>query len=184
MTSLPNTVGPNGQIIVNSGPPLHTGFIQHIQGSPLEAAAGKTIAAQQNQAAAARALGAGQKGASRKRRRRQRGGVNLNANIPSIPEAGTIPGVSHAQNHLNGINALNQIGADKVYDGLINATPIKMGGFRFRDAEELYPGSGTQEDTKHRRRTKKKHGSRNKRTHRRISRKSASRHSRRRRSHK
>lgn len=184
MTSLPNTVGPNGQIIVNDTGPLQRGFIQHIQGSPLEAATAKTIGAQQNQAAAARALGAGQKGASRKRRRRQRGGLNLNANIPSIPEAGTIPGVSHTQNHLDAVNARNQIAADKVYDGLINATPIKMGGFRLRDAEELYPGSGTQDDTKHRRRTKKKHGSRNKRTHRRISRKSASRHSRRRRAHK
>ena len=184
MTSLPNTVGPNGQIIVNSGPPLHTGFVQNIQGSPLEAAAAKTLAAQANQVAAAKALGAGQKGASRKRRRRMRGGVNLTANIPYIPEAGTIQGVSHAQNHLNAINNLNQIRADQVYDGLVNATPIKMGGFRFREAEELYPGSGTHEDTKHRRRTKKKHGSRHKRVNRRVSRKSSSRRSRRHRSHK
>ena len=182
MTSLPNTVGPNGQIIVNSGPPLHTGFIQHIQGSPLEAAAAKTLAAQQAQIAAAKSLGAGQKGSSR--RRKMKGGVNLTANIPSIPEAGTIPGVSHAQNHINAINNLNQLRHDQVYDGLGNATPIKLGGFRMRDAEELYPGSGTQEDTKHRRKTKKKHGSRHKRTHRRISRKSSSRRSRRRRSHK
>jgi hypothetical protein len=185
MTSLPNTVGPNGQIIVNSGPPLHTGFIQHIQGSPLEAAAGKTLAAQQAQISAAKSLGAGQKGASRRhRKKRQRGGVNLTANIPSIPEAGTIPGISHAQNHVNGINNLNQIRHDQVYDGLTKATPIKMGGFRFRDAEEMYPGSGTHEDTKHRRKTKKKHGSRHKRTHRRVSRKSSARRSRGRRSHK
>ncbi len=125
MTSLPNTVGPNGQIIVNSGPPLQTGFIQNLQGSALEAAAAKTLAAQASQAAAAKSLGAGQKGASRKRRR-QRGGVNLNANIPSIPEAGTIPGVSHTQNHLNAVNTLNQLRHDQVYDGLINATPMKM----------------------------------------------------------
>lgn len=183
MTSLPNTVAPNGQIIINQGPPLHDGFIQHIQGSPLEASAAKTLAATTSQVAAAKALGAGQKGASRKRRK-QRGGVNLNANIPSIPEAGTIPGVSHAQNHLNAVNQLNQIRHDQVYDGLMNATPIQMGGFRFRDAEDLYPGSGTQEDTKHRRRTKKKHGSRNKRVNRRVSRKSASRHRRSRRAHK
>lgn len=182
MTSLPNTVGPNGQIIVNSGPPLYTGFTQHIQGSPLEAAAAKTLAAQASQVAAAKALGAGQKGASRLRK--MRGGVNLTANIPSIPEAGTIPGVSHAQNHINAINNLNQIRHDQVYDGLINATPIKLGGFRLRDAEEMYPGSGTHDDTKHRRKTKKKHGSRHKRVNRRISRKSSSRRSRRRRSHK
>lgn len=183
MTSLPNTVAANGQILINSGPPLHTGFIQHMQGSPIEAAAAKTLAAQASQVAAAKALGAGQKGASR-RRRRQRGGVNLNANIPSIPEAGTIPGVSYAQNHLNGINNLNQLRHDAVYDGLYKATPIQLGGFRLRDAEELYPGSGTHEDTKHRRKTKKKHGSRHKRTHRRVSRKSSARRSRGRRSHK
>lgn len=185
MTSLPNTVGPNGQIIINQGPPLHTGFIQHMQGGPIDAAAAKTLAAQQSQITAAKSLGAGQRGSSRKRKhRKMRGGVNLNANIPSIPEANTIPGVSHTQNHLNAINNLNQIRADQVYDGLVNATPIKMGGFRMRDAEELYPGSGTQVDTKHRRRTKKKHGSRHKRAHRRFSRKSTARRSRGRRSHK
>ena len=183
MTSLPNTVGPTGQIIINQGPPLHTGFVQNMQGSPIEAAAAKTMAAQQSQAAAAKALGAGQKGSSR-RRRRQRGGVNLNASIPSVPEAGTIKGVSHAQNHINAVNNLNQLKHDQVYDGLINATPMKIGGFRFRDAEGLYPGSGTHEDTKHHRKTKKKHGSRHKRTHRRISRKSTSRRRRGRRSHK
>lgn len=183
MTSLPNTVGPNGQIIVNSGPPLHTGFVQHIQGGPIDAAASKTMAAYHTQVETAKALGAGQKGSSRKRRR-MRGGVNLNANIPSIPEAHTIPGVSHAQNHLNAINNLNQLRADQVYDGLVNATPIKMGGFRIRDAEGMYPGSGTQVDTKRSRRTKKKHGSRHKRTHRRLRNKSSSRHRRRNRSHK
>ncbi len=183
MTSLPNTVGPNGQITITSG---HTPFVpphQNIQGSPLEAAAAKTLAAQANQAAAARALGAGQKGSSRKRRK-MRGGVNLNVSATSVPEAHSIPGVSHIQNHINAVNNLNQIRNDQVYDGLAGATPMKVGGFRFRDAEGLYPGSGTQEETKHRRKTKKKHGSRHKRVNRRVSRKSSSRRSRRRRSHK
>jgi len=183
MTSLPNTVGPNGQIIINSGPTPFIPAHQNIQGSPLEAAAAKTLASQQSQINATRALGAGQKGSSRKRRK-MRGGVNLTVSPVSIPEAHTIPGVSHVQNHINAVNNLNQLRHDQVYDGLNNATPIKLGGFRFRDAEELYPGSGTQEDTKHRRKTKKKHGSRNKRVNRRISRKSSSRRSRRRRSHK
>lgn len=183
MTSLPNTVGPNGQIIVNSGPPMYIPSHQNIEGSPLEAAAAKTLAAQQSQIAAAKALGAGQKGSSRKRRK-MRGGVNLTANIPYIPEGGSIPGVSHAQNHLNAVNNLNQIRHDAVYDNLMGATPMKVGGFRLRDAEELYPGSGTHEDTKHRRKTKKKHGSRHKRVNRRVSRKSSSRRSRRRRAHK
>ena len=130
MTSLPNTVTSTGQIIVNQGPPLHTGFTQNITGSPIDAAASKTLAAQQLQTAAAKSLGAGQKGSSRRRRRRMRGGVNLNASIPTVPEAGTIPGVSHAQNHLNAVDNLNQIRADKVYDGLHNATPRSVGGKR------------------------------------------------------
>ena len=148
MTSLPSTVTSNGQIIVNSGPPLHTGFTQNITGSPIDAAAGKTLAAQAQQVAAAKAMGAGQKGSSRRhKKRRMRGGVNLNASIPSVPEAGTIPGVSHAQNHLNAVNNLNQFRADKVYDGLHNATPRSVGGKRSRKV--------------------KKHGRSNKRTNRR-----------------
>lgn len=154
MTSLPNTVTSTGQIIVNSGPPLHTGFTQNITGSPIDAAANKTLAAHAQQVATAKSMGAGQKGSSR--RRRMRGGVNLNASIPSIPEAGTIPGVSHAQNHLNAVNNLNQIRHDQVYDGLHNATPMKMGGKRSRKV--------------------KKNGRSNNRTHKRKYRKSSSRH--------
>jgi hypothetical protein len=159
MTSLPNTVTSSGQIIVNSGPPLHTGFTQNITGTPIDAAAAKTLAAQAQQIAAAKSLGAGQKGSSRRhKKRRMRGGVNLNASIPSLPEAGTITGVSHAQNHLDAVNNLNQIRHDKVYDGLHNATPRSMGGKRSRKV--------------------KKNGRSNKRTHRGKYRKSSSRHSR------
>lgn len=154
MTSLPNTVTTSGQILVNSGPPLHTGFTQNITGTPIDAAAAKTLAAHAQQVATAKAMGAGQKGSSRKRR--MRGGTNLNASIPSIPEAGTIPGVSHVQNHLDAVNNLNQIRADQVYDGLHNATPRAVGGKRSRKV--------------------KKHGRSHKRTHRRKHRKHASRH--------
>lgn len=153
MTSLPNTVTPTGQIIINSGPPLHTGFIQQITGTPIDAAATKTLAAHAQQVATAKAMGAGQKGSSRKRR--MRGGVNLNASIPSLPEAGSILGVSHAQNHLDAVNNLNQIRHDKVYDGLHNATPKTVGGKRSRKV--------------------KKHGRSNKRTNRRKHSKHASR---------
>jgi hypothetical protein len=156
MTSLPNTVTGTGQIIVNSGPPLHTGFVQHIEGTPIDAAANKTLAAHAQQVAAAKAMGAGQKGASRKRRYKKRGGAAPFASIPSVPEAGTIPGVSHAQNHLDAVNNLNQIRADKVYDGLHNATPRTVGGKRSRKV--------------------KKNGRGNKRTHRRKHSKHASRH--------
>ena len=158
MTSLPNTVTSNGQIIVNQGPPLHTGFTQNITGSPIDAAANKTLAANAHQVAAAKGMGAGQKGSSRrhKKKRRMRGGVNLNASIPSLPEAGTITGVSHAQNHLDGVNNLNQIKADQVYDGLHNATPRSVGGKRSRKV--------------------KKHGRGNKRTNRRKHSKHVTRH--------
>ena len=117
MTSLPNTVTDSGQILINSGPPLHTGFTQQITGTPIDAAATKTLAAHAQQVAAAKAMGAGQKGSSRRhKKRRMRGGVNLNASIPSVPEAGSIPGVSHAQNHLDAVDNLNQMRHDGVYD--------------------------------------------------------------------
>ncbi len=151
---------------------MFTGHTQNIEGGPIEAATAKTLASQARAAAAAKALGAGMKGSAR---RRYRGGaVNLNASIPVIPEANSIKGVSHVTNHLNAVNNLNQIRADKVYDNLINATPMKVGGFRFRDAEEMYPGSGTHEDTI-RSRKSKKHGRRSKRTHRRKRNKSSTR---------
>jgi hypothetical protein len=177
------TTGPNGQIIASAGPPLHIPSAQTITGGPINAAATKTIAAQAQQVEAAKALGAGQKGSSRRRRRRHRGGAtNLNASIPFMPTANSIPGVSATNNHLNAVNNLNQIRADSVYDSLHNAPPLKVGGFRLREAEELYPMSGTQEDTKRVRRIKKKHGRRNNRTHRRGNRKSSTRSRRRNRS--
>lgn len=154
MTSLPNTVTGTGQIIVNQAPTPHLGFTQQITGTPIDAAANKTLAAHAQQVATAKAMGAGQKGSSRKRR--MRGGTNWNASIPSVPEAGTIPGVSHAQNHLDAVNNLNQIRADKVYDNLHNETPRAVGGKRSRKV--------------------KKNGRSHKRTHRRKHRKHASRH--------
>ncbi len=176
------TTGPNGQMTVESGPAPYTPAAQSIAGGPINAAAAKTMAAQAQQVAAAKALGAGQKGSARRRRRHRGGATNLNASIPFMPTANSIPGVSAANNHLNAVNNLNQIRADKVYDALQNAPPLKVGGFRLRDAEELYPMSGTHEDTKRTRRIKKKHGRRNHRTHRRRNRKSSTRSRRRHRS--
>lgn len=157
MTSLPNTVTGTGQIIVNQAPAPHLGFTQQITGTPIDAAANKTLAAHAQQVATAKAMGAGQKGSSRKRR--MRGGTNWNASIPSVPEAGTIPGVSHAQNHLDAVNNLNQIRADKVYDGLHNATPKAVGGKRSRKVKK----NGRSHKRTHRRKHRK-HASRNRRT--------------------
>jgi hypothetical protein len=145
---------------VNSGPPLHTGFTQQITGTPIDAAAAKTLAANARQVATAKSMGAGQKGASRRhKKRRMRGGVNLNASIPSVPEAGSIPGVSHAQNHLDAVNNLNQIRADKVYDGLHNATPRSMGGKRSRKVKKNGRSHKRTNRRKHR-----KHVTRNRRS--------------------
>jgi hypothetical protein len=186
------TTGPNGQIIAAAGPPLHTPAAQTITGGPINAAAAKTMAAQAQQVEAAKALGAGQKGSSRRRRRHRGGASNLNASIPFMPTANSIPGVSAENNHLNSVNNLNQIRADKVYDALQNAPPVKMGGFlgeedRTEGAEELYPMSGSQHEStrrkhKRRHRTSKKHGGRRHRTHRRGNRKSSTRSRRRHRS--
>ena len=162
------TTGPNGQMIASSGPAMYIPASQQIEGSAIDAATAKTMTAHAQQVAAAKALGAGQKGASRKKRR-QRGGVNLNAHIPNIPTANSIPGVSMENNHLNAVNNLNQIRHDQVYDSLINATPIKMGGLRLRDDEAAYGG-------KRRKHTRKaKNGRRHNRTHRRGNRKSSTR---------
>jgi hypothetical protein len=125
------SVGPNGRII-HAAPALHQNPVQTLPGgSALEAAAAKTIAAQQQQAAAAKSLGAGQHGSGRRRRRKLRGG-NQNVVLPSLPEGGTIPGVSHEKNHIDAVNNLNQLRADKVGDADINATPLKIGGTKRR----------------------------------------------------
>ncbi len=118
------TADANGQLIATSVPISTRGFTQQLSGSPLDAAANKTIASQQAQAEQVKALGAGQKGSGKKRRRRGGG-----ASIPQMPEAGTIPGVSFANNHVSGINTLNQLRASGAYDKLANAPPVvKVGG--------------------------------------------------------
>jgi hypothetical protein len=117
--------GADGKIMATSAPVASRGFTQNITGSPIDAAAAKTMASQAQQAEATKALGAGQKGSSR-RRRRHRGGSQ---SVPKIPEGGTIPGVSFAGNHVKAIDNLNQLRADSVYDGLLNAPATKVGGF-------------------------------------------------------
>ncbi len=165
MANVPNMTAPNGQIIATGGPPLVNGYTQRIEGSPLDAAAAKTLAAQASQVATSRSLGAGQKGSSRRRRRHRGGALNLNASIPSIPEAGTIKGVSHETNHLNAVNNLNQLRADKIYDGLINAPPIRLtGGTKKRSRKTKH---GRRRNRTHRGK-RNKHSSHRRRTHKRV----------------
>ena len=148
------TTLPNGQQVASEGPALQLGAVQkNVPGGIINAASVKTVDAINQHAAAAKALGAGQKGSSRKRRRKHRGGAqNLNATAPNIPSAGTIPGVSPMDNHIAGVNTLNNIRYSGAYDKLLNAPPIKLTG-------------GTK---KRKSKSKRKHGRRSKRTHRRI----------------
>lgn len=161
----------NGQIIPAPAP-MHTPPVQDLEGSALEAASAKTLASNAKLAETARAMGAGQKGSARRRKRTvRRGGAEdtLNAKIPTIPEAGTIRGVSHAQNHLDNVNNLNQIRMDAIGDKLSNAP-----------AYDPHPVGGGRRTKRHRK--AKKHGRSNNRTHRRRNSKSAHRGGRRRRS--
>lgn len=143
----------NGRILP-AEPAMVVGAKQEgIPGGIINAASSRTVDGINQHAAAARALGAGQKGSSR-RRRRHRGGAqpNLNANVPNIPTAGSIKGVNPADIHVGGINTLNNIRFAGVGDKLINAAPIQLGG----------------KTKKRKSKSKRKHGRRSKRTHRRI----------------
>jgi hypothetical protein len=160
------TTLPSGQILPQA-PALHIPSVQNLQGSPLEAASAKTLESNAKLAEAARSMGAGQKGSARRRKKMKGGLVNLNAQIPSLPEAGTIPGVSHAQNHMRNVDNLNQLRADASGDKLMNAQPYDphvKGGRRTK---------------RHR---KAKNGRRSNRTHRRGHRRSTHRGGRSRRS--
>jgi hypothetical protein len=155
----------SGQIIP-AAPALHTPPIQDLEGSPLEAASKTTIDSNAKLAETAKAMGAGQKGSGR---RKMRGGAdNLNAHIPSVPEAGTIRGVSHANVHVAGVDLLNKVRADASGDKLMNVQPY-----------DPTPTKGGRRTKRHR---KAKNGRRNNRTHRRGNRKSTSRGGRSRRS--
>ena len=173
MSSLPHIVDPSGKIIVTAPPPNHPGFMQNITGGLIDAASAKTTSSIAAQAAHAKGFGVTMRGSGRRRRTVKRGGAD--ANIPMLPEAHSIPGVSHASVHMNTMNTLNQLKADSAYDSLLNATPAKVGGFRLRGEEQEKMGG----------RKGKKHGRPSKRrSHRRHSRRNAHRTRRRNRSHK
>jgi hypothetical protein len=154
------TTLPSGQIIPVQ-PALRLPPVQHLEGSALEAASTKTLASNSALAETAAKLGAGQKGSGRKKLKKLRkgGAQNLHATLPSLPEAGTIPGVSHANNHLANVNNLNQLVADRTGDALMNAQP--------------YDPTPTKGGRRTKRYRKAKNGRSNKRTHRRGNRKSS-----------
>ena len=179
------TTDASGRVTMTSGAPLHIPAAQNIQGGLIEAAGQKTVASQAAAAANFKNLGGGQKGGRRKTRkgkksrRVKRGGAqSLNMAPHNLPSANSVPGVNQDDVFKAGVDLKNQVTADKGYDHLRGATPLKLGGFRLRGAEDLYPGSGSEEDTKGRR---KVNGRRGKRTHRRKRGKSTHRRSRKRR---
>ncbi len=162
------TADSTGRMIATAGPALHLPPTQSITGSMIDAASAKTLAAQQTQASAARALGVGQRAGSRRARKmrtrkskRRGGAVNLNAQVPYIPEAGSIRGVSHETNHITAVNNLNQIRADAVYDSQINAAPLQVAG---RARKTRRKANGRSNNRTHRRKRGKPAGGRRRRS--------------------
>ena len=124
---------PNGQILPPA-PALYTPATQQVEGGVLNAAADKTIAARAAQIETAQKMGAGQKGAGRRRTKRKfRGGAEtLNAPASNLPTASSIPGVDPTNSHIAAVDNLNAIRAAAVGDKLHNVAPYspKSGGKR------------------------------------------------------
>lgn len=128
MASLaPTTVNSAGQIVATGLPPQHTGFTQNIEGGLLEAASAKTSSSISAQATQAKGLGVTMRGSSRKFKFMKGGNP---AKIPIVPEAHSIPGVSADKTHLALVDGLNDLKTARVYDGLVNSQPYKVGGKR------------------------------------------------------
>jgi len=97
-----------------------------IKGGLLEHVTGGVLANQAASAAAAKALGAGMKGG--RRHKKFRGGGSLQPSI--LPQAGTMPGISHATVKLHSGDNLAQlkaIGAG-MKPSIAGATPVQLGG--------------------------------------------------------
>lgn len=146
----------NGQIIPDQ-PALVTAKPQMVTGGILNAAADVTAKSREAQIETAQKMGAGQKGAARRRRKTKRGGAqNLNAPSSLLPSAGSIAGVDPEQTSRENIDRLNAVKSAAVGDKLANAAPY-------------YPAKSGGKRTKR----KSKHGRRHSRTHRRGHNKSA-----------
>jgi len=170
------TTANNGQMIVKPTEvePVKPMPLPQVSGSIAQAAAAKTAADAAQQAETAKALGAGQKGAGRRTRkgrgRKMRGGAAVQP--VNIPTANSVPGQDPGSVAQKTDEVLAQLKASAAYDQFAGSTPMAVkasdlkGGFRLRGAEDMYPGSGTQSDTKGKRKTKKKHGRRHRRTRR------------------
>lgn len=123
--------GITGQIIPQA-PALYKPPTQQINGSALEAASKVTIESNAQLASMAKSLGAGQKGASRRRRRTKKNkrGGSLNATPLNLPSASSVPGVSADDTHVKLVDFKNQFAANASGDKLANAQPMILGGKR------------------------------------------------------
>ncbi len=116
-------------------PAMYTPVAQKLNGSPIEAASKVTIDSNAQLAGMAKSLGAGQKGASRRRRHSKkrkvkRGGASLNVTPLNLPTANSMPGVSADNTHEKLVNFKNQLAANALGDKDINAPPAIVGGKR------------------------------------------------------
>jgi hypothetical protein len=90
----------------------------------------------------------------------------------NIPTANSVPGQNPTDIAQKAVEVLADLKAGAAYDQFAKSTPMAVkasdlkGGFRLRGAEYMYPGSGTQSDTKGKRKTKKKNGRSRRRTRR------------------
>jgi hypothetical protein len=156
LSPAPTTIHTNGMVVATGLGGQSVGRVQNLQGGLLNSAAAKTASSIAAQAGHAKAAGVTMKG----------GGQPIH--VPEVAEGRSIPGVSFAANHAALHGGLNQLNADKTYDGLIGTTPYKIGGRRipdnrYRQDEPVYSAG-----RKHKRKTKRKHGNNKRTSHRRI----------------
>lgn len=120
--------------IIPPAPAMILPKTQQINGSALEAASKVTTESNAQLASMAKSLGAGQKGASRRRRhtkkRRAKKGGSLNATPLNLPTASSVPGVSADDTHVKLTDIRNQNIANGAGDKYANAPPMILGGKR------------------------------------------------------
>jgi hypothetical protein len=106
---------------------------QEINGSALEAASRTTIESNAQLAGMAKALGAGQKGASRRRRhtkKKAKRGGSLNATPLGLPTANSVAGLNADDVHVKLANVRAQNIVNGSGDKYANAQPMILGGKR------------------------------------------------------
>lgn len=120
--------------VQHTAPAMYVPPVQNIKGSALEAASETTIGANRQLADMAKALGAGQKGASRRKRhtkkRRAKRGGSLNATPLNLPTANSMPGVNADNTHVKLVDLKNQFAVNALGDKDVNAPPAIVGGKR------------------------------------------------------